>query len=133
MSLKTAAAPCALLLAAALASPALAQSAPAGPDVTTLDSVIVTGVRNPEDPPVVADARALLSRTPCWASTPGLRCAQPDGRAICGRVFRRHRRPHRLDRGLLPGRGPLGLRRPATDLLIRDRDGPEGPPRRSSR
>lgn len=64
MSLKTTAAPCALLLAAALASPAWAQSAPAGPDVTTLDSVIVTGVRNPEDPPVVADARALLSRTP---------------------------------------------------------------------
>jgi iron complex outermembrane receptor protein len=64
MSLKTTAAPCALLLAAALASPAFARSAPDPSGVTTLDSVIVTGVRNPEDPPVVADARAQLSRTP---------------------------------------------------------------------
>ncbi|TPW02870.1 MAG: iron complex outermembrane recepter protein [bacterium] len=64
MSLKTTAAPCALLLAAAFAVPAHAQTPPASRDVQTLDTVIVTGVRNPEDPPVVADARALLSRTP---------------------------------------------------------------------
>ena len=64
MSLKTTAAPCALLLAAAFAVPAQAQSPAASPEVQTLDTVIVTGVRNPEDPPVVADARALLSRTP---------------------------------------------------------------------
>lgn len=63
MSLKTAVVPYALLLAAALTTPALARS-PADPDVTTLDTVIVTGVRNPEDPPVVAEARARLSRTP---------------------------------------------------------------------
>lgn len=63
MSLRTAAAPCALLLAAALSVPAHAQTGPS-PDVVTLDSVIVTGVRHPEDPPVVADARAQLSRTP---------------------------------------------------------------------
>ncbi|WP_420480150.1 TonB-dependent receptor family protein [Brevundimonas sp. FT23028] len=61
MSLWTSAAPCALLLAA-IASPALA----AGPDQdpTTLDTVIVTGSRNPEDPAVVAEARERLSRTP---------------------------------------------------------------------
>ena len=64
MSLKTTAAPCALLLAAAFAVPAHAQIAPTSQDVQTLDTVIVTGVRNPEDPPFVADARALLSRTP---------------------------------------------------------------------
>ena len=63
MSLKTTAAPCALLLAAAFTIPAHAQTSPSQ-DVATLDTVIVTGVRNPEDPPVVADARALLSRTP---------------------------------------------------------------------
>ncbi|WP_292225624.1 TonB-dependent receptor [Brevundimonas sp.] len=63
MSLKTAAAPCALLLAA-VASPAFAYSAPAETDPVVLDSVIVTGRRNAEDPAVVADARALLSRTP---------------------------------------------------------------------
>ncbi len=63
MSLNTAAAPCALLLAA-VASPAFAYAAPAEADPVVLDSVIVTGRRNPEDPAVVADARALLSRTP---------------------------------------------------------------------
>lgn len=59
MSLKTSAAPCALLLAA-VAGPAFAQdSAP-----TMLDSVIVTATRNEDDPAVVADARDRLSRTP---------------------------------------------------------------------
>ncbi|MEE2850004.1 MAG: TonB-dependent receptor [Pseudomonadota bacterium] len=58
MSFKTTAAPCALLLAA-LATPAFAQEAP-----TELDSVIVTGQRNPDDPAVVAEARDRLSRTP---------------------------------------------------------------------
>jgi iron complex outermembrane receptor protein len=61
MSLRTTAAPCALLLAA-LASPAFAQSADQEP--TTLDTVIVTAARNPEDPAVVAEARDRLSRTP---------------------------------------------------------------------
>jgi len=61
MPLKTCAAPCALLLAAAAASPALAQTAD---PAIELESVIVTGARNPEDPPVVAETRARLSRTP---------------------------------------------------------------------
>jgi iron complex outermembrane receptor protein len=57
-------APCALLLAA-LAAPAFASEPVAGAqDPTTLDTVIVTGRRNPEDPAVVAEARARLSRTP---------------------------------------------------------------------
>lgn len=60
MSLKTTAAPCALLLAA-FAGPAFAQTADRA---TQLDEVIVTGARNPEDPPVVAETRARLSRTP---------------------------------------------------------------------
>ncbi|WP_296168442.1 TonB-dependent receptor [uncultured Brevundimonas sp.] len=68
MSLKTTAAPCALLLAAFAATPSIARAEPVAPPtedpVTTLDSVIVTGRRNPEDPAVVAEARALLSRTP---------------------------------------------------------------------
>ena len=38
---------------------AFAEEAP-----TTVDSVIVTGARNPEDPPVVQDARKRLSETP---------------------------------------------------------------------
>lgn len=59
MSLMTRAAPAALLLAA-VAAPAFAQSQPE----TRVDDVIVTGARNPEDPPVVAAARARLSRTP---------------------------------------------------------------------
>ncbi|QSF53764.1 TonB-dependent receptor family protein [Brevundimonas fontaquae] len=58
MFFKTTAAPCALLLAA-LATPAFAQETP-----TELDSVIVTGQRNPDDPAVVAEARDRLSRTP---------------------------------------------------------------------
>lgn len=61
MSLKLSAAPCALLLAAC-ATPVFAQSAAVEP--TTLDSIIVTATRNPEDPPVVAEARARLARTP---------------------------------------------------------------------
>jgi iron complex outermembrane receptor protein len=68
MSLKTTAAPCALLLAAFAATPSIALAEPLPPPtedpVTTLDSVIVTARRNPEDPAVVAEARALLSRTP---------------------------------------------------------------------
>lgn len=59
MSLRTTAAPCALLLAA-VASPSHAQTA----EPTVLDSVIVTARRNAEDPAVVAEARARLSRTP---------------------------------------------------------------------
>jgi iron complex outermembrane receptor protein len=54
----------AALLAAACApalipSPTWAEDAP-----TTVDTVIVTGARNPEDPPVVGDARQRLSETP---------------------------------------------------------------------
>lgn len=56
MPLMTRAAPCALLLAA-MAAPAFAQGA-------ELDTVIVTGQRNAEDPAVVAEARERLSRTP---------------------------------------------------------------------
>lgn len=66
MSLRTTAAPCALLLAA-LAAPAFAHASEpaAGPeDPATLDTVIVTARRNPEDPAVVAEARDRLSRTP---------------------------------------------------------------------
>lgn len=63
MSLKTSAAACALLLAA-IGGPVLAQSRASPDQPTTLDSVIVTGTRNPEDPPVVAEARTRLSRTP---------------------------------------------------------------------
>lgn len=65
MSFKTTAAPCALLLAAlsnaGWTSPVLAQQTP---EPALLDSVIVTGRRNAEDPPIVADARQRLSRTP---------------------------------------------------------------------
>jgi len=49
-----------LLAAASLPTLAHAEEAP-GP---TVDTVIVTGARNPEDPPVVADARKRLSETP---------------------------------------------------------------------
>jgi iron complex outermembrane receptor protein len=52
----------ALLLCAASAAPNLAHAADAAPN--TVDSVIVTGSRNPEDPPVVAGARKRLSETP---------------------------------------------------------------------
>ncbi len=48
-----------LFAASALAAPAFADEQP-----TTVDSVIVTATRNPEDPPVVANARARLSETP---------------------------------------------------------------------
>lgn len=44
---------------AALAAPALALDA-----TPSVDSVIVTGQRDPEDPPVVGEARQRLSRTP---------------------------------------------------------------------
>jgi len=63
MSLKTTAAPCALLLAAFAAVPSHAAEDPAQ-DPTILDSVIVTARRDAEDPTVVADARDRLSRTP---------------------------------------------------------------------
>ena len=45
---------------ACVATPALAQD----PTETTVDSIIVTGTRNSDDPPVVAEARTRLSRTP---------------------------------------------------------------------
>jgi iron complex outermembrane receptor protein len=50
----------AVLLAAALPSFAHAE----GEAAPTVDTVIVTGARNPEEPPVVADARKRLSETP---------------------------------------------------------------------
>lgn len=62
MLFKTTVAPLALLLAAASA-PAFAQTTPQD-QATDLGEVIVTGARNPEDPPVVAEARRRLSRTP---------------------------------------------------------------------
>ncbi|CAN5291958.1 TonB-dependent receptor [soil metagenome] len=63
MFFKTQAAPCALLLAlGASALSARAHAHTRGP--TQLDEVIVTATRNPEDPPVVAETRARLSRTP---------------------------------------------------------------------
>ncbi|AQR61345.1 TonB-dependent receptor [Brevundimonas sp. LM2] len=46
-----------------LASPTLAQSPQDGPAID-LGEVIVTGALNPEDPPVVAEARRRLARTP---------------------------------------------------------------------
>lgn len=64
MSFNPYAAPCALLLAALSASPALAQTAPQEAPSVDLGEVIVTGARNPEDPPIVAEARRRLSRTP---------------------------------------------------------------------
>ncbi len=50
----------------ALAAPAFAQSGPADDahDRQVRDTVIVTATRDPEDPPVVADARERLSETP---------------------------------------------------------------------
>ncbi|MBX9617359.1 MAG: TonB-dependent receptor plug domain-containing protein, partial [Caulobacteraceae bacterium] len=63
MSFKDHAAPLALLLAAASA-PAFAQTASDTGPTVDLGEVIVTGARNPEDPPVVAEARRRLSRTP---------------------------------------------------------------------
>ncbi|MFN4296333.1 MAG: TonB-dependent receptor family protein [Brevundimonas sp.] len=65
MTFTTFAAPRALLialpLAGALACPALAAD---DQQPTTVDSVIVTARPDPDDPPVVAEARARLSRTP---------------------------------------------------------------------
>ena len=54
----------AIVAAGALAGPASAQSAPADEPQTDRDTVIVTAVRNPEDPPVVAEVRERLSETP---------------------------------------------------------------------
>lgn len=62
MSLMTQAASRALLTAALLAAPSFALAEP--DPVTTLDSVIVTGRRNADDPAIVAEARARLARTP---------------------------------------------------------------------
>jgi iron complex outermembrane receptor protein len=50
----------AVCLACVAAAPPVAW----GEEVSTVGSVIVTGSRDPEDPPVVAAARAALSRTP---------------------------------------------------------------------
>jgi iron complex outermembrane receptor protein len=50
------------LLLAASALPSFAHAEDEIPP--TVDTVIVTGARNPEDPPVVADARKRLSETP---------------------------------------------------------------------
>ena len=61
MKLMLSAAPCALRLAVQ-ASSTHAQTPPV--ETATLDTVIVTGQRNSDDPPVVAEARARLSRTP---------------------------------------------------------------------
>ncbi|HEX5378253.1 MAG TPA: TonB-dependent receptor [Phenylobacterium sp.] len=54
----------ALIACAAVAAPQLAFADDADSSPITVDSVIVTGSRNPEDPPVVADARKRLSETP---------------------------------------------------------------------
>lgn len=65
MPLRTTAAPCALLLAAfCAATPAFADPGPHDDPVDVVEGVIVTGRRDPEDPAVVAQARALLARTP---------------------------------------------------------------------
>ena len=64
MFLRTSAAPCALLLAAIAAPAHASEPAVSAQDPTTLDTVIVTARRNPEDPAVVAEARDRLSRTP---------------------------------------------------------------------
>jgi iron complex outermembrane receptor protein len=64
MNFVTRSAPWALLAATCLTTPVLAQSRAPDPQTYELDSVIVTAVPNPEDPPVVAQARERLSRTP---------------------------------------------------------------------
>ena len=73
MLFKTQAAPRALLLAVGALALAPASKAAADESLrhetlavspTQLDEIIVTGARNPEDPPVVATSRARLSRTP---------------------------------------------------------------------
>jgi len=57
--------PLRVLLLAAAALPALAPTTLSAAETpTTVDTVIVTGARNPEDPPVVGDARKRLSETP---------------------------------------------------------------------
>lgn len=65
---KTFAAPRALLLAVGAAALTPAHNASAQTALplqpSQLDEIIVTGARNPEDPPVVAETRARLSRTP---------------------------------------------------------------------
>ena len=61
MSLRPRALKGALLVAAAWPAFAHAEDGDAPP---AIDSVIVTGARNPEDPPVVQDARRRLSETP---------------------------------------------------------------------
>ena len=63
MSLNTRARMGALMLGAC-AWPLLAHADDASPALTTIDSVIVTGALNPEDPQVVAEARKRLSETP---------------------------------------------------------------------
>ena len=54
----------ALLLAMSFCTPAFAQSAPADEQRQDRDTVIVTAKADPEDPPVVAEARERLSETP---------------------------------------------------------------------
>lgn len=63
MSFMTSAARCALLVAACAASTAHARTLDPQ-DAAVVDSIIVTGRRNADEPPVVAEARARLSRTP---------------------------------------------------------------------
>jgi iron complex outermembrane receptor protein len=63
MLLKASVAPCALLLSIGALIPGVA-SAQTADRATRLDEIIVTAARNPEDPPVVAETRARLSRTP---------------------------------------------------------------------
>jgi iron complex outermembrane receptor protein len=53
-----------LLLCAASGAPNIALAAEADATANIVDSVIVTGRRDPEDPPVVGDARQRLSQTP---------------------------------------------------------------------
>ncbi|MBG7613681.1 TonB-dependent receptor [Brevundimonas sp. BAL450] len=64
MTFKTFAAPRALLIALPLAGATACPALAADDQPTTVDSVIVTARPNPDDPPVVAEARARLSRTP---------------------------------------------------------------------
>ncbi len=52
------------LFSLGLPAAASAQTAASAVSVPVLDSVIVTGRRDPEDPPVVGDARQRLSQTP---------------------------------------------------------------------
>jgi iron complex outermembrane receptor protein len=63
ITLRAAASAHALALAAALCSPAFAQSGP-NPDQRGADTVIVTARPDPEDPAVVAEVRERLSETP---------------------------------------------------------------------